>query len=214
VRSTGIGRVTFQERVFGKSIRAIDKYIRAIRAVAKTSRFEVYDLESSKLLFLAKTTNGLPSTALVDSAKFFSTAARICDFFDTEISLNRIPNELDISSVQTLNSIATGKMPTSVRIDTRIAKSATDSQIVAALQGQLSSLRLEHGGLELPLFDSIVKTGPFTLLANVRLVNRHAAYQRWASADLGSPVTMEWEPTEPAVVTGSEAGRKSSPPNE
>jgi hypothetical protein len=200
VRSEAKGSMHFEQRLLGSSITAIDKYIRALRALAETRSIEVYDLKSGKSVLRTRVHPPFPASHLVDDAKFFALAARVNDFFNVTLKLGRIPNNEDASSLRTLAWIMEGT-GTPAAIEVTVTKGATDDGIVRALRGEIASLRLEHGGLDIPFLGSIVKTGPFTLHARARLVNRDKAHREWCEACAGSPVTLEWEPVEPATLT-------------
>jgi hypothetical protein len=69
-----------------------------------------------------------------------------------------------------------------------------------AWAGNAIDLTLKHEGLQVPLFDTLVATGPFTLNFPVRAADPQRAKQDWDAAPDGALLDITWEPQGPATV--------------
>lgn len=195
--------IKFAERQFGFSVRAADKYNRAIAAIAAGGRFEAYDLESGERIFSGRPKiDPLPPSPLREYAEFFAKTARLCEFFNVDLHVNRAVTEGDTRGLELLGAIMSGSTLSIGPICTTIGKNPDDEKLLLrAREGEVADLVLEHPGMQISVLDSAVSTGAFRVIAKARLENPGDTAQRWNSVEINDPVQMIWQPIGTVVIT-------------
>jgi hypothetical protein len=195
----------FSERQLGFSVREADKYVRAIAALATGGLLEAFELESGTRIFSGRPEDALPSSPLRECAQFFAEATRLCEFFDVDLQLNRPVTEEDARGLDLLSAVMSGSASIG-HIDATIGKSPqAENLLLRACEGEVADLMLEHQGLQISVLDSVVSTGPLSLLAKAHLQSPDETKQRWNSAELNAPVRVTWQPIGAVAITRIQA---------
>jgi hypothetical protein len=201
------GTFTFHEHTAGFSIRAGHKYIRALQALTQNPHVEVHNLESGNRLFSARLGCQDPRGSLSPYSRFFETTSRICDYFKVDLQMNRSITPADAEGLTLLEGLMEGTLVSLGPITASIVKTeaAAGPNWERVWAGGTTDLVLNHEGLQIPVLESLVSTGPFAFNMTVRAADPTRFKHYWQAAAEGALIDVRWVPEGSATVIRDKA---------
>ena len=197
----GDGTIEFEERATGFRLRSAWKYVQALQAMSGTRHFEIYDLQAGRTVLSAAANIENSKSPIFALAGFFESAGRVCDCFAIDPRISRPLTEQEDSNFAFLLGIADGEMAQLGVITAKVAKEArSEAYWNRVWQGETADLRLDNDGFALQFLDTMIETGPFSLVVSVRPTDSEKMRCLWNETHEGDLVNVSFEPVLPAKV--------------
>lgn len=196
VQSSGTGSVHFERRWDGADIRAVQKFMRALKALCSSLEFELYDLEQAVTLLKPRFSGTLPAwfsgyESLIDDAVL------VADFYDVELKMPEIPTHDDLESLALLKGLIDGLPLTVDDMTFTLTKCAhVDAAQAQAVLGEAPYLvTLPEYSVRPVLFGVPVCTGPVAYhIPRARVGDPEEACRFLETAPIGEGITLSLKP--------------------
>ena len=202
----GESEFTFSEKLEGANVKAVKKFVAAVKALMTTNTVEFYSLGLERSLLKATTSDiQLPPRWTPEFEAFVDQLDALAEFFNVPL---RLPTAVTPEDEQTWNLINAIKDDLPLHINEAsfevMKRADNEQQFLESLESDKLAVQLEYKDSQPSLFGVKVPLGTLRLvLSQPQIKNLVQARQDWLTAGEGDAVRIQVTAVEPVKILQS-----------